>query len=383
MTSAQAPIPSLRAGSSHRIRDIAEQAGLSETTVDRVVHARAGVSARAIRQVEEAIRDLDRQATQSRLGARTLLIDLVMSAPKHVSGVVREALEAHLAELHLATVRTRFHLRENATTTELAGILDGIGRRGRPSHGVLLTGPDAPEIADAVGRLVERRVPVITLGSDIRGCGRTAYVGPDEVSAGASAAYLLAGWLEATPGAVLVATDRDPASAERERLAAFWETLAHLDPAREVVEISGIETPKAAGSNVAGSDAATDGPDADAGEPDASPSASVADLLATRTDVGGVYATAGGHRKILAALAAAGVAPRAFLAHGLDPETEDLLRSGALSAVLHHDVEADVRHGLTELFRWHSLLPGTATTWAAPVLVVTRYNIPPRLRSGT
>lgn len=376
MTSAQAPIPSLRAGSSHRIRDIAEQAGLSETTVDRVVHARAGVSARAIRQVEEAIRDLDRQATQSRLGARTLLIDLVMSAPKHVSGVVREALEAHLAELHLATVRTRFHLRENATTTELAGILDGIGRRGRPSHGVLLTGPDAPEIADAVGRLVERRVPVITLGSDIRRCRRTAYVGPDEVSAGASAAYLLAGWLEATPGAVLVATDRDAAGGERERLAAFRETLGHLDPAREIVEISDIETPEAAGPNVAGSDA-------DAGEPNASIPASVADLLATRTDIAGVYAAGGGHRGILAALAAAGVAPRAYLAHGLTPGTEDLLRAGRVTAVLHHDVEAHVRHGLTELFRWHSLLPGTATTWAAPVLVVTRYNIPPRLRSGT
>ncbi|MGC5020746.1 LacI family DNA-binding transcriptional regulator [Micromonospora sp. DT47] len=43
----------------HRVRDIAEQAGLSEATVDRVLHIRPGVSPRAVRAVEQALLDLD------------------------------------------------------------------------------------------------------------------------------------------------------------------------------------------------------------------------------------------------------------------------------------------------------------------------------------
>jgi LacI family transcriptional regulator len=37
------------------------------------------------RQVDQAIHDLDRQASQIRLGGRTLVVDLVMQAPRRFS----------------------------------------------------------------------------------------------------------------------------------------------------------------------------------------------------------------------------------------------------------------------------------------------------------
>ena len=66
---------------SHRVRDIAEQAALSPATVDRVLHGRPGVSPRAVRAVEAAVLELDRQQTQLRLSRRTLLVDVVVDAP--------------------------------------------------------------------------------------------------------------------------------------------------------------------------------------------------------------------------------------------------------------------------------------------------------------
>ena len=49
----------------YRVREIAQQAGLSEATVDRVLHDRPGVRASTRAEVRRAIADLDRQQTRS------------------------------------------------------------------------------------------------------------------------------------------------------------------------------------------------------------------------------------------------------------------------------------------------------------------------------
>ena len=61
------------------VREIARQAGVSDATVDRVLHGRPGVREVTIRQVEQAIADLDRQRTQLRLYALQRLFFLQRS----------------------------------------------------------------------------------------------------------------------------------------------------------------------------------------------------------------------------------------------------------------------------------------------------------------
>ena len=65
-------------GHPYRIREIAVQAGLSERTVDRVLNNRGQVRASTVREVHQAITDLDRQRSQLRLSGRTFMIDVVM-----------------------------------------------------------------------------------------------------------------------------------------------------------------------------------------------------------------------------------------------------------------------------------------------------------------
>ena len=89
----------------------------------------------------------------------------------------------------------------------------------------------------------------------------------------------------------------------------------------------------------------------------------------------------GGNAGIIAALADAGVEPLAFIAHDLDADNLALLRSGALSAVLHHDLRVDLRAALTQLLRAHRLVPGAPTTTRSAPQVVTPWNIPARLRA--
>ena len=219
-----------------RIREIAVQAGLSEATVDRVLNSRSGVRDSTAREVRAAVADLERQRDQVRLAGRTFLIDVVMQAPARFSSAVRAALEAELPLLRPAVIRARFHFRETGPAGHLVETLDGIGRRG--TQGIILKAPDVSEINESVARLAARRIPVVTLVTDLPRSPRTAYIGIDNRAAGATAAYLITQWLGRRPGAVLVTLSRSFFRGEEEREMGFRSALRSMQPGRRVVNVT-------------------------------------------------------------------------------------------------------------------------------------------------
>ena len=337
----------------HRVRDIAIQAGLSETTVDRVLNGRAGVSARARRQVEQAVHDLDRQASQIRLGGRTLVIDLVMQAPSRFSGAVRAALEAALPGLRPAVLRARFDLSETASAADVTATLDKLRIRG--SQGVILKAPDEPQVIEAVDRLVAAGIPVVTLVTDLPTSRRVAYVGIDNRSAGATAAYFLTQWLGAESGTVLVTLSRGSFRGEEEREMGFRSTLRRLSPGRSVVEL-----------------AETDGLDTTI-------HGQALAALSADPSINAVYSIGGGNRAIVRAFADLDRPYRCFVAHDLDADNLTLLRAGALSVVLHHDLPTDLHRACQHLLQAHHLLPAVRTT-PSNLHPITPYNLPAHLR---
>lgn len=340
---------------SHRVVDVAEQSGLSPATVDRVLHGRPGASPRAVRAVEQAVAELDRQASSLRLGARSLVLDVVMQAPDRFSGEVRAALESQLTGLRPAAVRARFHLRESATVDEVVTTLDDLGRRGRTSHGVLLKVPDEPRVAAAIDRLAERGIPAVTLITDVHGSRRIASAGPDHDSAGRTAAHLVHRWGARESGTVLVTLSRSSFFGERTRVEAFVEQMTADTPGLTVRRVR------------------------DADGLDASTAAVVAAELESVDDLAGVYSVGGANRAILTTLRAKGVAPSVFVGHDLDSDNLELLRTGEIDVVLHHDLREDARAAIRAVLRHHGLAPGAPTSTASGVQVVTRHNIPARM----
>ncbi|MEI8409295.1 MULTISPECIES: LacI family DNA-binding transcriptional regulator [unclassified Kribbella] len=336
-------------GREHRVRDIAVQAGLSETTVDRVLNGRAGVSARARRQVEQAMSELDRQVTQIRLGGRTLVIDLVMQAPSRFSGAVRTALEEVLPGLRPAVLRARFELSETASVADVIATLEEVRKRG--SQGLILKAPDEPEVVEAVDALVAAGIPVVTLVTDLPGSRRLAYVGIDNRSAGATAAYFLTQWLGDEPGSVLVTLSRGSFRGEEEREMGFRSTLRKLSPGRAVVELTETD----------GLDTTIHGQ-------------ALAALKADPT-INAVYSIGGGNRAIVQAFADLERSYRCFVAHDLDADNLALLRAGALSVVLHHDLPTDLHRACQHLLHAHRLLPNVPST-PSNLHPITPYNVP-------
>jgi LacI family transcriptional regulator len=343
-------------GHPYRLREIAQQSGLSLATVDRVLNNRPGVRRSTVAEVEQAIAELDRQASQLRIGGRTFLVDLVMQAPGRFSSAVRTALEAELPHLRPAVIRSRFHLQESSSPADVVRVLSRIAHRG--SHGVILKAPDSLEVVAAIDDLVGRGIPVVTLVTDVPDSRRVAYVGIDNRAAGATAAYLLAQWTPGSTGAVLTTLSSTAFRGEDDRGAGFRATWTDLAPGRPVHEIAG-----------------TDGLDA-------SMAHAVGAALDADPGIDTVYSIGGGNVATLEAFRRAGRTCRAFIAHDLDDDNAALLRQRRLSAVVHHDLRDDVRRACRVVMQAQGALPGPIHSLPSHIQVVTPYNEPGRLTAS-
>jgi LacI family transcriptional regulator len=337
----------------HRVREIADQSGLSPATIDRVLNRRSGVRESTAAQVQRAIAELDRQRDQVELGGRTFRLDLVMQAPARFSSAVRAALELELPGLRPAVIRSRFHLRQEGAPLELARTLDAIAERG--SSGVLLKAPDDPVVTEAISRLHRQGIPVVTLVTDLPLSARIGYVGIDNRAAGATAAYLITRMSHDPSASVLVTLSSSSFRGEEEREMGFRSTMRTLAPEQTIREVS-----------------ETDGLDA-------SMFAAVTRALDDDPGIGAVYSVGGGNTAILDAFRREGRTPAPFIAHDLDGDNITLLRRGEISAVLHHDLRADLRLACQLILQAHHALPGPPRSVPSQIQVVTPFNQPPSL----
>lgn len=332
------------------IREIARQAGVSESTVDRVLNARAVVRASTVSKVRQAIVDLDRQRAQLRLSGHTFLMDVVMQTPDRFSSAVKAATEALLPTMLPAVLRARFDFRETARPAEIVKTLRDIRYRG--SSGVVLKAPDLPEIVAEVDRLWAAGIPVVTLVTDLPLSRRIGYVGIDNRAAGATAAYLVDRLLGRDPGAVLIAISRSVFRGEEEREIGFRATLRDRSD-RVVVEVTD-----------------TDGLDDSVRE-------RTRRRLQDHPSVVAVYSTGGGNRAILDAFDQEGRVCRVFIGHDLDRDNRELLAQQRLSAVLYHDLTSDMRRCGQLIIQHHGAIDGAVTATPSPIQVVTPFNLPP------
>jgi LacI family transcriptional regulator len=329
----------------YKVREIAQQAGLSEATVDRVLNDRAGVRESTRAEVAQAIADLDKQRAQLRLNGRRFLIDVVMQTPRRFSDAFRAAIEAELPAFAPAMVRARFHLWEAGATAQTVDALLRI----RGSHGVVLKAQDEPEVVEAVDRLISGGVPVVTYTTDVPSSSRCAYVGIDNHGAGMTAAYLMDQWLGPAPSDVLITLSRTVFRGEGEREVGFRSGLRRSG--RAIVEVS------------------------DSDGIDATNERLVLDALERNPRIEAVYSAGGGNTATVAAFERLERNCRVFVAHDLDADNRRLLRDGRISVVLHNDLRADARLAIRVLLQQHGALP-IEPVRTTPIQVVTPYNLP-------
>jgi LacI family transcriptional regulator, galactose operon repressor len=331
------------------VKEIALQAGMSTATVDRVLNDRSHVSPQTRRRVNDAIDELARQEGQLAAKGRRIFIDVVMEAPRRFSREVRQASENILSDLKPSAVRPRFSVSETMSPEECISILSRIKKRG--SQGVCLKARDTPDIRKAIAQLIEKKIPVVTIFTDISGSDRIAYAGLDNASAGKTAAYLMLNLLGPDKNVVLTTLSQHAFQGEEDRYQGFRSELKRLRPNLHLIDASG------------------------GGGLNPNTGKEVAGKLRSSRQVAGVYSMGGGNIAVLKALESAGNHPDVFIAHDLDEDNLALLREERLTLVLYHELRSDMLCAFRHILAFHGTGEKPSTSMS-DIQIVTPKNIP-------
>jgi LacI family transcriptional regulator len=307
------------------VHDIAEAAGVSLATVDRVINRRPGVRQTTITRVEEAIASLGyiRDLAAANL-AKNRSYRFVFVLPEGPNAFMR-ALEQAVREamLRAPVERTEIMLLTVPPfdARALASALDGLETD--LLSGVALVATEAPVVRDAIGRLREARVPVVTLVSDLPNSTRDHYVGIDNVAAGRTAASLVGRFLAGRSGKVALIAGSMLVRDHVERRLGFDQVMRAEFPGLTILPpIEGFDD----GTTVA---------------------ELMSDCLDAHPDIVGIYSLGAGNRGLIDVLERRDLAGRIIVvAHELTDHARRALASGTFDAVINQDPGHEVRSAI-------------------------------------
>ena len=310
------------------VYDIAAAAGVSLATVDRVLNQRPGVRIVTREKVEAAIRDIGyvRDVAAANL-AKGRVYPLVFILPTGDNSFMHGLYaEVRLAMTRSSLERTEIRIVEVPAfdPPALVAALDAL--RGQDIAGVALVATDAPDVRTAVNRLVDARIPVVTLVSDLTGSARHHYAGVDNIAAGRTAARLLGRFLGGRQGDITVLAGSMLVRDHRERLEGFAAVMAAEFPQLRLLPVlEGRDDPEIT-------------------------SGLISEALAGSNDIIGVYSLGAGNRGLIRALKATGQGRGlTVVAHELTEHTRAALQDGTIDAVLNQDAGHEVRSAVRVL----------------------------------
>lgn len=336
-----------------KLEQVAQQAGVSVATVDRVLNRRSGVRPETAARVNDVIRQLSYQpdSLASRL-ARVHSRRFGFILPGG-GNVFFKAVEA---ELQLNTYRCKQDGLEiqilYADVFDGQRLADALDNLGNDYDGIAVVALDHPAVREAIDTLVARGVHVVTLVSDLPGSRRSRFVGIDNHAAGRTAASLIGRFTAGRNGRVgLIAGSlalRDHAEREygfEQVLSQEFGNLEALPP------LEGFDDDRQA-RNVA------------------------ARLLESECNMVALYSAGAGTAGIIQAIEDhdAGIV---FVAHELNADTRRALIRGTVDAVINQNAAHEVRSTLRVLQALCNDKPIVESQERIRIDIFLRDNMPP------
>ncbi|MFF2323550.1 LacI family DNA-binding transcriptional regulator [Agrobacterium sp. NPDC058088] len=336
------------------VHDIAERAGVSLATIDRVLNMRPGVHAATRARVEAAIAELgyvrDIAAANLAKSRNYSMIFILPGNDNSFMATLRAEVRAAASRSHLERTAIRVIEVPPFNAAALTEALE-VARREKPS-GVAFVATDSEDVAQAADRLAEDGIATVTLVSDLSRSRRDHYAGVDNVAAGRTAASLMGRFLSGRSGDVAVVAGSMLVRDHRERLDGFRAVIETEFPqVRLLPVLEGRDDPLTV-------------------------EALIREALGNAA-LAGVYSLGAGNRGLIKALGAAdGERALAVIAHELTENTANALRQGLLDAVLNQDAGHEVRSAIRVLKARADGLPVIAAQERIRIDIFLRDNLP-------
>ncbi len=304
------------------VHDIAEEAGVSLATVDRVLNERPGVRTHTAVRVQEAIEKLgyvrDVHAANLARGRRYRFAFVLPDSQTQFMDALREAIAE--ASEGMRTERAEFKIIDVALN-DSAAMMRSLGDvLDEGLDGIAIMANETPVVRDMIAHLKENNVAVVTLVTDQPKADRDHFVGIDNVAAGRTAGVLMGRYLAGRSGKIMLVVNTTLARDMIDRRHGFDEVMARDFPNLSV--LPSLE-----------------------GYDDREVTARVsAQCLANNPDIVGVYCTGAGTRGVTQSVENAGRAGKVVtVCHELTPATRRGLEDGVISVVINQDVGHLVR----------------------------------------
>ncbi|WP_309085493.1 LacI family DNA-binding transcriptional regulator [Chelativorans sp.] len=298
---------------------IAQMAGVSATTVDRVLNGRGRVKSRTREQVLRVAQETGYLDKASAPVAAPVLLDFIL--PEGQSSFI-ETLASHLrgaAENSRVPVTPRIRFFDRSNPEGLATQI--LSLKGK-SQGIGVVAVDLPEVREAIRQVAAAGIPVLNMVSDLTNVPKIGYVGIDNRAAGRLAGLLLSRLIKSETGKIAVFAGSLAYRGHEEREMGFRHFLSE-ETRLEVVEMREVR------DNV-----------------ETMHQEALA-LLKRHPDLAGIYNIGGGNRGIAMALMETGCAGKVvFIGHELTEHSRQFLLRRVMDAVIDQNPRVEARDAI-------------------------------------
>jgi LacI family transcriptional regulator len=312
------------------IEDVAQKAGLSVATVDRVLNGRAAVRPKTMERVEKAVRLLNYQP--DRLAAR-----LARGREYRFCFVLPEGNNSFMIELGEEVRATAAHMAQERVIIDLR-LTDVF---------------DAPTLAKTLDSIGEIYDGVVTLVSDVPSSKRSHFAGIDNSSAGRTAATLMGRYLGGKAGKVGLIAGSLSLRDHIERRFGFEQVMAHEFPQLTVLPVLESRDDWQRVETV------------------------MTEMLSAHPDLIGIYNVGAGARGVVAALEKSGRQDAVvYIAHELTEVTRRALVNGTIDVIINQNAGHEVRSAVRVLMAKADKAPLIDSMEKIRIDIFVRDNLP-------
>jgi len=307
-------------GNKTTLIQIAKAAGVSISTVDRVLNDRGGVSSKSEELVVEWASKLNLDRIAFRKHLRTLRIAVMMQPPENpffrdLRGTFID-VNSGLEDLNIRCFLHYVSVADVAATSRKIGLIK------RDYDAMIVVCPEVPSLTAELKK-ISHKMPIVTLVTDLPGCGRLAYVGSNNRQSGRAAGELMGRFLGPEGGNVLIVSGTRRYLGQEEREMGFRSVLKE----------------RFAIINIAGS--------LESEEDQMRAGRVVSDAMQAHPDIRGIYNMSSGNSAILKVTKAQALNHRIVLiTHELTAERRRMLQEGDLDAVIDQNPVLEARTAL-------------------------------------